>query len=293
MQAAYPDLSAPSAASPDSASDHSGLPFHDQISNPHSPASMQGGNAAPEPLSMHVDHDRQSQPHSAPSATSGAGVSFISPPAVAAAVKAPWDDNDNVWNTQSAPAHSLAPAAAPASPSLPPGNGALSQASTAAEKIPSLHTDPHPTQVATSQLAMDGVIASCTPEGSPKRPPTPPQKPSASTTAKVDALNRQIANRTAAMDAATKEREAKITAAAQEYLKALNAKREEEVTAAKENHKKEQQMDVKRISDYKKSGAVWDAVGMLVDLQKPNLYSKSTEHMRSVLSTLNTAPDKK
>ncbi|CBZ25683.1 conserved hypothetical protein [Leishmania mexicana MHOM/GT/2001/U1103] len=140
---------------------------------------------------------------------------------------------------------------------------------------------------------MDGFIASSSPGGSPKSPPTPPEKPSAAHVAKTDALNKQIANRTAAMDAETKEKETKIMTAAQAYLKALITKREEEVRNAKASHKEEQQVGAEKINEYKKSGALWSAVGLLVDLQKPNQYSRSTEQMRTVLSTLNATPAKK
>lgn len=139
----------------------------------------------------------------------------------------------------------------------------------------------------------DGFIASSSRAGSPNCPPTPLEKPSAANVAKVDALMKQIASRTAAMDAATKEKEMKIVTAAQEYLKALMAKRGEEVMNAKAIHKEEQQVGAEKINEHKKSGDVWSAVGLLVDLQKPNQYSRSTEQMRTVLSALNATPAKK
>ncbi|AIN97350.1 hypothetical protein LPMP_190080 [Leishmania panamensis] len=155
---------------------------------------------------------------------------------------------------------------------------------------PSSPAEPHPTPAATSPPASEGFIASSSPEGSPNRPPTPPEKPSSVNAAKVDELKRQITSRTAAMDAATKAKEEKIITAAQVYLKELQARREEEVAAAKASHKQEQHADTKQIDDYRERGAVWGAVQMLVDLQKPNQYSKSTEMMRSVLSTLSAMP---
>ncbi|EPY26313.1 hypothetical protein STCU_06214 [Strigomonas culicis] len=102
-----------------------------------------------------------------------------------------------------------------------------------------------------------------------------------------EAINRQIAKRTADIDAATKEKEANILAAAKTYLEAQKTKREKEVHTAKSTHQKEQQDDAKKIDSYKKSGAVWNSVGMLVDLKKPNPHSKNTERMRSLLTKLN------
>ncbi|CCW60841.1 unnamed protein product [Phytomonas sp. EM1] len=103
----------------------------------------------------------------------------------------------------------------------------------------------------------------------------------------LKALQEQIAKRTAAIDAATKEKQAKILAASKEYIEQQKSKREKQISGAKELHKKIQDNDGKKLEQFQKSGAVWNAVGMIVDLQKPNPYSKNTERMRSILSTLN------
>ncbi|CAD2217523.1 hypothetical protein AGDE_03673 [Angomonas deanei] len=103
----------------------------------------------------------------------------------------------------------------------------------------------------------------------------------------MEAINRQIANRTAALDKETKEKETKILAAAQAYLKEMATKRDKDVSNSKEIHKKEQQAGVQKVDQLKKSGAVWTSVGMLVDLQKPNPHSKGTERMRTLFNTLN------
>lgn len=225
-----------------------------------------------------------SQPHSPPSVGSAAGM----PAAPRPAVKAPWDDDDEDWGAPAA----ANPTSPPKAPAPAPQQPAV--AATAATGSVSSPAEPHasPASAAAPQPGLDDFIAASPTAELPNRPPTPPENPSATNAAKMDALNKQIASRTVAASAATKEKEAKIVAAAQEYLKALKAKREKEVTAAKANHKQQQQAGTQKIDEYKKSGAVWNAVGMLVDLQKPNQYSKSTEQMRSVLTTLNAAPVK-
>ncbi|KAG5507259.1 hypothetical protein GH5_07351 [Leishmania sp. Ghana 2012 LV757] len=290
MEFGYQDSSAPTAGSPASPPDHVGSPFRGQVGSPHSPASTEGNCASAAPLPVHVGAPQQSQPCSPP-VTSGAGMSSASLPAATATLRAPWDDDDE-WGTPSVTAHHPAGAAAPVSPSSEAENHAAPPAPVVALVNPGSPAEPRPTPVAISQPASDGFVASSPPENSPNSPPTPPEKPSAVDSAKVEALKKQIASRTAAMDAATKAKEANIIAAAQEYLKALEAKREQEVMTAKAGHKQEQQAGTKKIDDYKKSGAVWNAVGMLVDLQRPNQYSKGTEQMRSVLSALNVTPVK-
>ncbi|CCW71509.1 unnamed protein product [Phytomonas sp. Hart1] len=107
----------------------------------------------------------------------------------------------------------------------------------------------------------------------------------------LKALQEQIAKRTMLIDAATKEKMTKIIAASKEYIEEQKSKRERQIAEAKELHKKTQDDDEKNNEDLKKSDAVWTGVGKVVDLQKPNPYSKNTERMRSILSTLNQ-PDK-
>lgn len=122
--------------------------------------------------------------------------------------------------------------------------------------------------------------------------PAPPVAVTPSTSvpnAAMKALEKQIANRTANMDAATRQKEAAITAAAKAYLEKEKESRAKHVAEAKSRHRKEEQDGADKINAYKKSGAVWNAVGMLVDLQKPNPYSKNTESMRSIFTALDTA----
>ncbi|AYU78108.1 Clathrin light chain, putative [Leishmania donovani] len=291
MDSGYPRPSGITVGSPGLPPGSLGSPFPEQMNSPHSSDAMQGSNASQVPLTMHADGGQHSKPHSPP-LTSGAEVLSAPHHSHLAGVNAPWDEDDD-WTTPGAPAQHSASAAAPAKLPLPPGNHAAPPVSIAEQTNPGSPAEPHPTPVAMSPPPSDGFIASSSPGGSPNRPPTPPEKPSAANVAKMDALKKQIASRTAAMDAATKEKETKIMTAAQEYLKALMAKREEEVMNAKASHKEEQQVGAEKINEYKRSGAVWSAVGLLVDLQKPNQYSKSTEQMRTVLSTLNAAPAKK
>ncbi|KAG5480495.1 hypothetical protein LSCM1_06198 [Leishmania martiniquensis] len=292
MEFGYPDSSAPTAGSPALPADHVGSPFRGPVGSPQSPASAQDGSASPASFSVNMSAGQPSQARSPPR-MSGAGMSSAPLPAATAAVRAPWDEDDNEWGAPSAPVQNPPGAAALASLPSHHENHGTPLAPVAAQPNPGSPEEPRPTPVAMSQPASDGFIASSPPDGSPNSPPTPPEKPSTADSAKMEALKKQIARRTAAIDAATKAKETQIIAAAQEYLKAIKVKREQEVMTAKASHKQEQQAGAKKIDDCRKSGAVWNAVGMLVDLQRPNQYSKSTEQMRSVLSSLSATPVKK
>jgi hypothetical protein len=332
MNPDQPFAFAPTQGSPASPfDDDDASPLGAQANSPHSLGSAAGNNSSANPFadpSNDAAAQSQHSQHSPASMSAHSGAAAARPFESAAAVKAPWDDDDDDWNTPSAPAPTQKPAA-PASPPATAQKPAAAAAAAAFPPVPAQNPAAAPAAAATagvqppppqesrpSQESMSPFSASpaeprATPQssprgelkdfiassptqessqGSPNRPPTPSEKPSAVNTAKMDALNKQIANRTAAYDAATKEKESKILAAAQEFIKLQKAKREKEVTEAKANHKKEQQADANKIDAYKKSGALWNAVGMLVDLQKPNQFSKGTEQMRSILSTLNTTP---
>lgn len=292
MSAGQPFAFAPQQGSPASPFDNNASPFGADASSPHSLASAADTNSRAS-MSAH------------------SGAAAPRPSAPAAAVKAPWDDDEEEWNTPSAPAppqkaapasppataerpestsFPAAPAAAPAKAAVPPPPAPSRPSQDSMSPFPGSPAEPRATPQSPANGDLNDFIASSPPQGSPNRPPTPPGKPNTANTAKMDALNKQIATRTATFDAATKEKESKILAAAQEFIKAQKAKREKEVSEAKANHKKEQQADASKIDAYKKSGAVWNAVGMLVDLQKPNPHSKGTEQMRSILSTLNATP---
>ncbi|KPA82614.1 hypothetical protein ABB37_02461 [Leptomonas pyrrhocoris] len=287
---------APKQGAPASPFDEGGSPFGAEANSPPSIGSAAGGNAPP---NRFTDAAAPSQ-HSPASMSAHSGTGEARPNAV----KAPWDDDDD-WNTPSAPAPAqpAAPGSPPAADEKPASSFLPAPAAPVSAAVPPSQpsqdsmspfsaspAEPRATPQSPPHGGVNGFIASSPPPGSPNRPPTPPEKPSAVNTAKMDALNKQVASRTAAYDAATKEKESKILAAAQEFIKAQKAKREKEVSEAKANHKKDQQTDANKIDAYKKSGAVWNAVGMLVDLQKPNQYSKGTEQMRSIFSILNATP---
>ncbi|KPI84247.1 hypothetical protein ABL78_6703 [Leptomonas seymouri] len=297
---------APRQGAPASPFDERGSSVGGAAHSSHSLGYAAGGNSSANRFADNQDAAALSQ-HSSVSMSvqSGAGAArpFAAAANPAAAVKVPWDDDDDDLNTPSALA--TAQEAAPASPPASEGKPApsfLPEPAPAAvppqdnmSPFSAFPPEPRATPQSPPQHGdVDDFIAPSplreTLQGSPDHLPTSPEKPSTVNKAKMDALNKQIASRTAAYDAATKEKENKILAAAQEFIKALKAKREKEVLDARANHKKVQQVDANKIDAYKKSGAVWNAVGVLVDLRKPNQYSKGTEQMRSILSTLNATP---
>ncbi|GET87896.1 hypothetical protein, conserved [Leishmania tarentolae] len=290
MESDYPGTSGITAGSQHMLPGNMSSPFPEEMSSSHSADAVQDSTASKIPLPMHTDPVQRTTSLSPPM-TSGTGVQPVTFPESSAGVNAPWTEDDDL-GIPGAPAQNPASVSSPANSQPPRGNHAASPVSIAEQTNPGSPAEPHPTPVAMSPPTPDGFIAS-SPVGSPNYPPTSPEKPSIANFAKVDALNKQISNRTAAMDAATREKETKIMNAAQEYLNALMAQRKEEVMNAKANHKEEQRVGAEKINGYKKSGALWSAVGVLVDLQKPNKYSRSTEQMRSVLSTLNTTPTTK
>lgn len=106
----------------------------------------------------------------------------------------------------------------------------------------------------------------------------------------LDKINATIAKRTADMDAGTKKKESEILAAAKAYVQKQQQKREETVRAAQEVNMKTQQADKEQIEKYKKADEVWSAVGMVMDLKKPNSYSQNTESMRALLTKLQSNP---
>lgn len=231
----------------------------EEISKPQLPSSQPDTTLVTEPLMAQKAPTMASTPAPALSTPAPGAPTAVAPPHSAAS----WgnDEGTGAWATSSAaaaPQQSITSVPPPSPPESRPAQ--LSQPENSIGEPNSPHScSPLPETTSTTQV----------------------------NSSKMEALNAQIAKRTAEMDAETKAKELKITAAAQEYLKSLKSKREKELVEAKASHKKEQQAGVKKIDEYKKSGAVWNAVGMLVDLQKPNAYSKGTEQMRSVLATLN------
>ncbi|ORC92520.1 uncharacterized protein TM35_000032730 [Trypanosoma theileri] len=102
----------------------------------------------------------------------------------------------------------------------------------------------------------------------------------------MEAANEQIQARTASMDAKTKEKEAKIIDAAQLYLKEENSKHTEKLKQVKAEHMRQQKSEETKRNEFKKSGAVWNGVALMTDLNKANKFSKGTERMRSILIKL-------
>jgi hypothetical protein len=95
-----------------------------------------------------------------------------------------------------------------------------------------------------------------------------------------------VADRTAQIDQSTRDRDERQRKQAQAYLSEQIALRDSRLKAVKAEHVKEQQELQQKVLELKKSGAVWQSVGLLVDLQKPNTHSKRTEQMRSILKKL-------
>jgi hypothetical protein len=123
-------------------------------------------------------------------------------------------------------------------------------------------------------------------------PPTPPVTPVGSPQRTLDGsptlalLEKQISERTVACDKATKEKEDRAKSAAKAYIDQANEQRAATLKSIKEEHKKVQAEEEKKNSDLKRSGAIWDSVGRLVNLGKPNVHSKKTERMRMLLTKL-------
>lgn len=246
----------------------------------------------------HSPTSTTSQPHSP--ADSHSQASPTSQPAAASrpVASAPWDDDD--WGQPPVPQQKPPAPAQPESPKSPKEDAAGEAAEEHQQQpdAPSLFTQSERSAVPPSAGPAAPTAFVHSPDAAPKpeeKPAAPAPAPSAKkpspaanpSSAALEALKKQVNNRTAQQDAETKAKEEKILAAAKEFIKNEQQKREQQVKAVKADHQKSQQEGEKKIDEYKKSGAVWSAVGMLVDLQKPNPYSKNTERMRAVLTTLN------
>eukprot|EP00796_Vickermania_ingenoplastis_P004113 gene4113-2959_t len=117
-------------------------------------------------------------------------------------------------------------------------------------------------------------------------PPEPPCSPvffpeSAENNQLLEALKKQIDERTAAIDAASAEKEKAIEEAAKKYLETQIAEREKTLAALREENKKIQQAKETQLRRHD-AGSVWKNIGMMMDLTKPNRHSKNTERMRSI-----------
>lgn len=116
---------------------------------------------------------------------------------------------------------------------------------------------------------------------SPRGLPTSPKTKSANLT---NDTQKEIEARTANIDAKSREKEAKQTALAKAFLKDFNAQYEAKLRDAKAEHMRQQaETEVKQNT---KADMVWDGVGLVLDLSKPNKYSRGTERMRSLLQKL-------
>lgn len=105
-------------------------------------------------------------------------------------------------------------------------------------------------------------------------------------TAKLDALHKMISARTSCIDASSKEKEKEIEAEAKCYIQTKKAEHEAAVTAARAENKKLQAAKTEQLKEHKKSDAIWRNISIMLDLSKPNKFSKNTERMRSVLLTM-------
>jgi hypothetical protein len=132
------------------------------------------------------------------------------------------------------------------------------------------------------------------PVASPVVPSQSPTAPASTNNAveyqgKVQALQRAISERIAAADKATLEKEDRQKKAAQAYLAEEKVKREKKLKIVHEDHRKEQADYEQKTADLKKAGAAWSSLGVVVDLKKPNQFSKKTDRMKQVLLNLDAA----
>lgn len=104
--------------------------------------------------------------------------------------------------------------------------------------------------------------------------------------AALEALKKMIASRTAAMDASSKEKEKEIEADAKSYILATREEHDAAVAAARVENKKIQAAKTQQLKEHKKADAIWRNVGIMVDLSRPNKFSKNTELMRNTFLTM-------
>ncbi|CUG02131.1 clathrin, putative [Bodo saltans] len=123
----------------------------------------------------------------------------------------------------------------------------------------------------------------------PSQSPIAPTNNTAQYQGKVQELQRAINERIAAADKATLEKEDRQKKAAQAYVADEKAKREKKLKIVHEDHRKEQADYEQKTADLKKPGAAWSSLGVVVDLKKPNQFSKKTDRMKQVLLNLDTA----
>lgn len=110
--------------------------------------------------------------------------------------------------------------------------------------------------------------------------------PPSDSNAALEALKKKIASRTAAMDASSKEKEKEIEAEAKSYIQAKREEHDAAVAAARAENKKIQAAKTQQLHEHKKADAIWKNVDIMVDLSRPNKFSKNTERMRNTLLTM-------
>lgn len=113
--------------------------------------------------------------------------------------------------------------------------------------------------------------------------PDPPKTNSAA----FEALQKQIQNRTQAIDRENAEKEKAILDEAKKYLESQKAQHEKEVATAREEHRKSQKNRSAQLKEHSNPDTLWRNIGMMVDLSKPNKHSRNTERMRTVFQTMN------
>ncbi|RNF19022.1 uncharacterized protein Tco025E_04449 [Trypanosoma conorhini] len=103
----------------------------------------------------------------------------------------------------------------------------------------------------------------------------------------TEAVQKEIEKRTQNIDAESKKKAEAQKVAAESYMKQVKAQHEARLKETKAENMRQQKANEAKRNEFKKSGAVWNGVGLMTDLSKANVYSKSTERMRNILRKLN------
>lgn len=109
------------------------------------------------------------------------------------------------------------------------------------------------------------------------------------TTEEVDIvakLQADIAKRTAAQDTATAQKEKEIKTEAEKYIENLKRQHETSLQTSRAAHRQAQDAKTEQLKHRSEADSIWKNVGILVDLTKPNKFSKRTERMRSALAAV-------
>lgn len=105
--------------------------------------------------------------------------------------------------------------------------------------------------------------------------------------ATVEAQLKAIDDRTKQADEASRTKDAATRRKALEFVAQLTSDRDAKIAAVQKAHKQEQDELVKKRAQLKQAGAMWESAVTLVDLAKPNPYSKKgTDRLRSTLLQL-------